>query len=163
MLVYIDTEFTSLEEPYLVSAGLVAEDRELYFEVVGISPLICSPFVQETVFPLLTGPVLQPIEIARQLADFLKPCGPEITFFCDAPRYDIGLLTPFLPAGLRWKYAVPSFLSDGPEHDFEMAFEKAFANGLRRHHALDDAKALAFAWSLVERPSSTKKGPVLGD
>lgn len=72
MLVFLDTEFTSFEEPYLVSAGLVAGERELYFEVAGVSPLICSSFARETVFPLLGGPKLQPLEIARQVTEFLE-------------------------------------------------------------------------------------------
>jgi cation transport regulator ChaB len=149
MLIFLDTEFTSLEEPYLVSAGLVAGERELYFEIAGVSPMICSPFVQATVLPLLAGPVLQPIEIAAQLIHFLHVCGPEVTFFCDAPRYDISLLMPFLPSALQWKYTVPSFLNDASEKAFNIAYEDAFASGLRRHHALDDAKALAAAWSAV--------------
>lgn len=149
MLIFLDTEFTSLEEPYLVSAGLVAGERELYFEIAGVSSRICSPFVQASVLPLLDGPVLRPIEIVTQLVDFLKPCGQKVTFFCDAPRYDIALLTPFLPSGLHWKYVVPSFSDEPSEQAFNMAYEDAFANGLRRHHALDDAKALAMAWSAV--------------
>ncbi|WP_162600546.1 MULTISPECIES: 3'-5' exoribonuclease [unclassified Massilia] len=152
MLIFLDTEFTSLEEPYLVSAGLVAGDRELYFELAGVSPEICSPFVQTTVLPLLGGPVLEPIEVSRQLAKFLESCSPSVTFFCDAPSYDIVLLTPFLPSDLRWKFAVPSFRDHPSEQFFNQTQEEAFANGLRRHHALDDAKALAAAWAKVDLP-----------
>jgi hypothetical protein len=151
MFVFIDTEFTSLEEPYLVSAGFIAGERTFYFEVAGVSPEICSSFVQENVMPLLDGPVLKPIEIAEKLAIFLKACGPEIIFFSDAPRYDIALLAPFLPGGLRWKSAVPSFEIPASVVVFEREKEKAFAQGLRRHHALDDAKALSLAWRALCR------------
>lgn len=145
MLVFLDTEFTGFDEPYLISAGLVADNREFYFELEGITPSICAHFVQQTVLPLLTGPVLRPIEVSKQLAAFLAPYGPEVTFVCDAPRYDIELLRPFLPASLPWNYAVPSFAEAAYEDNFNQALERAF-QGLRRHHALDDARALAQAW-----------------
>lgn len=148
VLVFLDTEFTSFDEPYLISAGLVAGARELYFELEGITPDICTPFVQQSVLPLLGGPVLRPIEVSNQLAAFLAPYGPDVTFFCDAPRYDVELLRPFLPASLRSNYAVPSF-ADAVDHDaFHQALERAF-HGRRRHHALDDARALAEAWRKV--------------
>jgi hypothetical protein len=151
LIIFLDTEFTSFEEPYLISIGLIADENELYFELAGISHEICAPFVQANVLPLLTGPVLKPIEGAEQLAAFLSLCGPEVTFFCDAPRYDITLLTPFLPSGLRWNYAVPSFQDAACEGLFERTRKNAFANGLRRHHALDDAKAIAAAWAATRR------------
>ena len=153
MRIFLDTEFTSFEEPYLVSAGLIAGNREIYFEVAGVSPAICSPFVQTTVLPLLSGHRLRPIEIATKLAEFLAPFGPEVTFFCDAPRYDIELLMPFLPVGLQWKCAVPSFHNPKCEQIFDIAKETAFASGLRRHHALDDARALATAWAVLSPTS----------
>ncbi|WP_281910909.1 hypothetical protein [Massilia varians] len=151
MIVFLDTEFTSFGEPYLISIGLVADQNELYFELSGVSPEICAPFVRANVLPLLTGPVLEPIEGSKQLAAFLSVCGPEVTFFCDAPRYDITLLTPFLPSGLRWSFAVPSFQDAACEDLFELTREKAFASGFRRHHALDDARALAAAWTAARR------------
>lgn len=150
MIIFLDTEFTSLEEPYLISIGMTAGEYDLYFEVSGVSREICSPFVQTNVLPLLTGPVLEPVEGAAHLAAFLALRGSEVTFFCDAPRYDITLLTPFLPNGLRWKFAVPSFRDATCERRFELAQEKAFASGLRRHHALDDAKALSAAWAALQ-------------
>jgi len=141
LIIFLDTEFTSFEEPYLISIGLVADKHELYFELSGVSREICAPFVQTNVLPLLTGPVLKPVEGAKRLATLLSLCGPEVTFFCDAPRYDIALLTPFLPSGLRWNFAVPSFQDAACDALFETTREKAFASGLRRHHALDDARA----------------------
>jgi hypothetical protein len=151
LIIFLDTEFTSFEEPYLISIGLVADENELYFELSGITREVCAPFVQDNVLPLLTGPMLTPIEGAKQLAAFLALYGPEVTFFCDAPRYDITLLTPFLPGGLHWNFAVPSFQDAACEDLFELIRENAFANGLRRHHALDDAKALAAAWAAIHR------------
>lgn len=145
VLVFLDTEFTGFDEPYLISAGLVAGSREFYFEIAGITSDICTPFVRQTVLSLLGGPVLRPIAVSHQLATFLAPCSPDVTFFCDAPRYDVELLRPFLSASLRWNYAVPSFAEAADEDDFNRTLEEAF-QGRRRHHALDDARALAQAW-----------------
>ena len=147
MLVFIDTEFSDLQEPYLISVGLVAADgRELYFEMEGVSPAICCPFVQETVIPLLEGPALTPIQAAERLSSFLTQCGGPVIFFTDAPRYDVELLTQFLPGNLVWTVAVPSFDTDADEIAYQSAYANAFACGLRRHHALDDARAACVAW-----------------
>jgi hypothetical protein len=165
-IIFLDTEFTSLSEPYLVSAGMVDEHgRELYLELEGISPEICSPFVVEHVLPLLDGPELRPADFARRICDFLcrytdlgssvpgRPLGDAgISLFCDAPRYDIELLKPFLPSGLRWEMAVPSFDSEPEENAFRREQEAAYAGGLRRHHALDDARALRRAWQALHPP-----------
>lgn len=147
MHIFIDTEFTDLKEPYLVAAALVAEDgRELYFELDGITGAVCSSFVRETVLPLLGGPVVQPIEAARQVAAFLSNYE-LVTFFTDAPRYNIQLLEPFLPQKLAWTVAVPSFETEEAEIAFQILYMQAFVKeGLRRHHALDDARALRCAW-----------------
>lgn len=147
MLIFVDTEFTSLAEPYLISAGLVAEDgRELYFELTGVSPAVCAPsFVQEVVVPLLDGPLLTPSQAADQVAEFLAPYE-SVTLFCDAPRYDVELLRPFLPGRLAWSFAVPSFETEADELAYQEAHNQAFVDGLRRHHALDDARAIRAAW-----------------
>lgn len=150
MIIFIDTEFTSLNEPYLISAGLVAEDgRELYFEMDGVSPLACSDFVVDNVLPLLEGPVLTPIEVAKQVSDYLGSDVNTVTLFCDAPRYDVELLKPFLPAKVRWQVAVPSFETEEEESGYRTAYQSAFRDGLRRHHALDDARAMQRAWQAI--------------
>lgn len=138
-----------------MSAGLVAGDSEFYFEVAGVSPAICSPFVKESVLPLLSGSPLQPIEIAAKLGAFLEPYRSDVTFFCSAPRYDIELLKPYLPASLHWRFAVPSFNDLASQELFEIAQERAFASGLRRHHALDDARALSVSWTAQYQPRRT--------
>lgn len=106
MLIYLNTEFTDLSEPYLISVGMVTAGRRLYLELSGVGVMPCSPFVRESVLPLLEGPVVRPIAVADRIAQFLAPCGGDVTFFCDSPRYDVELLGPFLPAQLRLAYAV---------------------------------------------------------
>lgn len=162
-IIFLDTEFTSLSEPYLISIGLIDEyGRELYLELEGISPEICSPFVIEHVLPLLDGSKLRPIDFAKRISDFFAFYSDsnssllsrlrgevEVSLFCDAPRYDIELLKPFLPPKLRWEMAVPSFGSELEENSFRLEQESAYASGLRRHHALDDARAMRRAWQLL--------------
>lgn len=106
---------------------------------------MCAPFVKMAVLPLFDGPVLTPDQAAERIAAFLAPYQ-TVTLFCDAPRYDIELLRPFLPGGLTWSVAVPSFETEADELAYEKAYIQAFANGLRRHHALDDARAMPAGW-----------------
>lgn len=145
MIVYLDTEFTGFRDPHLISAGLVCGDDELYFEVAGISLDLCTPFVIENVLPFLSGKGLSPTEISAKMATFLAQCGPEVTFLCDAPRYDVALIKPFIPATLRWHYSVPTFPTEVQFDAFteDLQFE---LDTLRQHHALDDARALAKIW-----------------
>lgn len=151
MLVFLDTEFTSFDEPYLISAGLIGVDgRELYFEMAGVSRTICSSFPSKAVWKHLGGPVVTPLEAAGQVANYLTPYGEAITFFTDAPRYDVELIRPFIPANIAISYAVPSFVDTDEEQIYRQAHKQAFASGLRRHHGLDDAKALRLAWGAVE-------------
>lgn len=153
MRIFLDTEFTGLHERYLISIGMVAVDgRELYVELAGVSPLVCSLFVRETVLPLLDGPSLAPAQVAARVAAFLAPCEGSVTFFSDAPRYDLEMLAPFLPQNLVWTFEVPSFETEEAEEAYRAAREAAFAGGLRHHHALDDARAMAQAWAAAGQP-----------
>lgn len=57
MRIYYDTEFTSLDgnvDGDMISAGFVTDDgREWYAEITDFNRNECSPFVVETVLPLL--------------------------------------------------------------------------------------------------------------
>jgi hypothetical protein len=157
MIVFLDTEFTDLHEPYLLAAGLVSEGgRELYFELPEVKPEICSSFVVQNVLPLLTGQTLNYSDVSDAIVKFFTGYSySEIVWFCDAPRYDVELLRPFLPPRLRWKVAVPSFETAGEELTYLSEQDKAFAGGLRRHHALDDARAMRYAWQVLYPIRST--------
>ena len=145
MIVYLDTEFTGFKNPQLISAGFVCGDREFYFEVHGIAPDMCSSFVVKNVLPLLSGDGLVSSEIIAKLGIFLGSCGDGLIFLCDAPRYDIALIKPYLPGALRWYYSVPSFPTKEQFELFSDEFQ-AELDTLRQHHALDDARALAKIW-----------------
>lgn len=53
MNVFIDTEFTDLLEPILISIGMVADTGEEFYAEVPYPDNKCTPFVREAVLPLL--------------------------------------------------------------------------------------------------------------
>lgn len=54
MLVFLDTEFTRMDRPNLISLALVTEDGlEFYAERTDYDPRQCSEFVRERVLPQL--------------------------------------------------------------------------------------------------------------
>lgn len=56
MLVFLDTEFTDLDSPRLISIGLVAQDgQQFYGELTDWKLQECSSFVIEAVLPHLEG------------------------------------------------------------------------------------------------------------
>jgi len=93
MIVFLDTEFTSIsEQACLMSLGLAAENGELFYvEIIdGWSMAQCSDFVKEIVIPQL-----KPNEYARSafqagllIVDFLESLGPDVRIATDAPDFD---------------------------------------------------------------------------
>ena len=153
--VFIDTEFTGLGQrcPHLISIGLISEDGQhtFYAELTPESYMEkVTPWVQDNVLPLLESGdhVLQPDTLRKQLADWLTSLG-EVVIATDEPEYDIAFLRALLE---RWPTNVakePLRLNMNYLHDFdafEATMDAAYASGLRRHHALDDAKANRFGW-----------------
>ena len=59
MILFLDTEFTSLDEPDLISIGLSSEDggHEFYAERTDFDRLDCSEFVRAAVLPKLGRPM----------------------------------------------------------------------------------------------------------
>ncbi|GGI16929.1 3'-5' exoribonuclease [Oxalicibacterium faecigallinarum] len=51
--VFIDTEFTDFNDPYLISIGMAAASGEEFYAEVPYPAHACSAFVRETVIPLL--------------------------------------------------------------------------------------------------------------
>ncbi len=70
----------------------------------------------------------------------------------------VKLVTDSLSWDWPWIQEISSLVGTWPENvdgkpevlvqsqEFDVAVEKAFAGGLRRHHSLDDAKANRIAW-----------------
>ena len=160
MLIFFDTEFTDLHwEAKLISVGLVAEDgREFYAELSDTYQIAdCGDFTREVVLPLLEGgeawltlPGLS-LRLGNWLEDFEQP----VTLATDSIEWDWPWIKMIFSNPMTW----PTNLNHSPEEllfdadvgeSFNDAVELAFIGGLRRHHALDDAKANRLGWLAVE-------------
>ena len=156
MDLFLDTEFTSLKAPRLISLALVAESGEhIYVEVDDWwAP---TKFVRHAVLPLLTGPRLTRAEAGRAVRSFLEACGPS-HIWTDSPIYDgpllrdlVGDAPSYVLKTLGANSVKPGVYEVMDLHRYQQALEAEFAKGtLRRHHALDDAKASCAAWQATK-------------
>ena len=153
MLIFLDTEFTGLGQrwPRLISIGLIDEDGQTFYAELPPASYLpkVTPWVAANVLPLLdgAGAVQQGRDLCAHLANWIAERGPA-QVVTDAPNFDFRFLESMLspwPPNLDRTPIVPKFDAEAGER-FVNAIEKAFAQGLRRHHALDDAKALRLAW-----------------
>lgn len=138
--VFFDSEFTNLRAPTLISVGAVATDATAFYcELQDWPADQASDFVRATVLPLLDGDAV-PLSVARAafvawLAERARD--KPVTIVSDS-GYDrqslIWLLgAEDLPDNVAWQH-VP--------FPYEHLDEVTRTLGLRRHHALDDARAL---------------------
>lgn len=160
MLIFFDTEFTDLHsDARLISIGLVAEDgeRTFYAELSDTyEQKQCGDFTKLEVLPLLEGgdKVLTIHKLTLNLGNWLEDFGEPVTLACDSLAWDwpwiqaIFQIEGTWPANLARKPSILQFDADTGER-FNDALEKAFAAELRRHHALDDAKANRLGWIAV--------------
>ena len=138
--VFIDSEFTDLTAPQLISIGAVATDATAFYaELQGWNVERASAFVQSTVMPLLDGDAV-PVELGAQaLTEWLEERSrlTPTTIISDSGFDRWALAELFgredLPPNVRWQ-RVPIA--------YEALDEAAQQLKLRRHHALDDARAL---------------------
>ena len=138
--VFIDSEFTRLHQPELISIGAVATDATAFYaEVRGWSPDRTSEFVREVVMPLLDGDAV-PMEMAAEaFAAWLdERAGRAPTTIISDSGFDRWAIAELLgseelPAGVEWKRVTVAY------EELDQATQ---ALDLRRHHALDDARAL---------------------
>lgn len=157
MLVFFDTEFTDLHrDAKLVSIGLVSEggDRSFYAELSdAYEPNECGDFTRETVLPLLEGgaALMTMDEVSLRVGDWIKGFRQPMKLATDSLEWDWPWIQKLFTAPQAWltnldsKPEILLFDADVGEK-FNDALERAFAGGLRQHHALDDAKANRFAW-----------------
>lgn len=158
MNVFLDTEFTGLGQPSprLISIGLVAEDgRSFYAELAPENYMdTITPWVVANVLPLLDGGecVMQPDELRQRLVAWIGGLG-SVRIDCDLKDYDMAFLRAILdpwPTNVDPNARTLQFNFDRGTR-FANAIEKAFAKGkLRRHHALDDAKANRLGWMAAQ-------------
>ena len=138
--VFIDSEFTNLRTPQLISFGAVATDSTAFYaELQGWDARSVSPFVRDAVIPLLDGDAV-PLDVgASALAEWLGERARRMptTVISDSGFDRWALAELFgkedLPMNVRWQ-RVPIA--------YEALDEAIEQLKLRRHHALDDARAL---------------------
>ncbi len=157
MLLFLDTEFTGLmADPNLISIGLVSEDgHEFYAELTDTWEMEeCDPFVQEQVLPLLESGNVQMTwnELTERLPAWIAGFGQPVRIASDAVAADWEWIQKICYASGHWPRNLshqPVALPSGAE-EFERAREQAYQSGLRRHHALDDAKTAYLSWVAVK-------------
>ena len=170
----MDTEFTDPDEAELLSVALVAEDgRECYVELLDdVLEAHSSEFVRAEVLPQL-GKVPGAransyADLGERVAGFLASLGPAFDICYDLPLDKELLLHALmrtqewsrLAKGVRWRNVVietepEANDTDGAAEKRHEAVEASYANslndGLRRHHAVADARALKDAYAAVNR------------
>jgi diamine N-acetyltransferase len=138
--VFIDSEFTSLETPELISVGAVATDSTAFYaEVRGWNPERATDFVKQVVIPLLDGDAVPLPMAAEAFSTWLdERAGRAPTTIISDSGFDRWALAELLgredlPGGIEWKRVPISY---------EELDDATKLLSLRRHHALDDARAL---------------------
>jgi hypothetical protein len=156
--VFFDTEFTGLiVDPKLISIGFVDEtgERTFYAE---LSDTWCledvGEFARTAVLPQLEGgaALMTMSELGQRLTSWLAGFSEPVKLATDSLGWDWPWIQEiFYELGV-WPANVdgqPLLLTMNYLNDydgFSPAVEKAFTGGLRRHHALDDAKANRLGW-----------------
>ena len=160
MLLFLDCEFTSLDEASeLISAALVPErgGEHLYLESGDFTLSHCSDFVKANVLPHLNDSAQRPTleAIARRFRKFIVERNEGCLIAADN-RWDWHYLLQLLalagswPANLdreflhlRWNVLTPDRqeVAETIRHDYLAA--------RRSHHALDDATANCLAFAVV--------------
>jgi len=148
MLVFFDTEFTELGiDSRLISIGFVSENggHEFYAELSDTHTLSdVSDFARQAVLPLLEAgkSLMTMLELAEKLKVWIEGLEEDVTLATDSISWDWPWLHEVFYEANTWplNLAVKPFLLKQTS-EFNLAVEKGFASGLRRHHALDDAKA----------------------
>ena len=158
MRVFFDTEFTELGiDPRLISIGLIAEDgqREFYAELSDTYTIDdCGDFARLAVIPKLAGAEVRMslAELGDRLYDWFSSFGEPVVLVTDSLAWD----WPWIQE-IFYDRPWPDSLSPAPEiigqtPEFRCAVEVAVTkHRLRRHHALDDAKANRLAWIAINQ------------
>jgi RimJ/RimL family protein N-acetyltransferase len=141
--VFIDSEFSSLESPVLLSFGAVTADGQTFYaELEQDRPVAYSKFVERSVLPLMENFPMARTEAAGQFLHWLREQadGRVVRVISDSgfDRWALGELlgAEDPPDGALWQRA-PVAYSELDRLSEELR--------LRRHHAMDDAVALRCA------------------
>lgn len=145
MRLFLDTEFTDLNNRDLISIGLVSEcgQHEFYAERNDFIMAWCNDFVRAEVLPHLGNvETVSREELKSQLYEFISNIGEEVVIACDFVG-DFDLLKNALDAELPPNLSSSWFnFSDYKDsYVFYFAASEFHNLGNPRHHALHDAHA----------------------
>lgn len=148
MNIFMDTEFTDLLDPILISIGMVADTGEKFYAEVPYPDDKCTPFVREAVLPQLghhpdfscsisdlSAKLRQWLQLVRKDDETVYLCFDYTTdwdLFLDSIQFRIA---PWMQGKLI-----------NAEIDDILLYEFYKNTGLFRHHALHDALANQFAY-----------------
>lgn len=158
MKVFFDTEFSSLtERPLLISIGFITEcgTNNFYAE---LSDTYCSSdlsqFSLEHVIPLLECKKITLKQLSNDLSQWLSEINDEIELASDNAAWDWRLLLEILDKNWPNNVSLECYLLNlNYLYDADAyydAVQNAYDNGLRKHHALDDAVAIRLGWLASE-------------
>lgn len=143
--IFIDTEFTDLLNFDLISIALVCGEDYFYAERSDYDDSLCEAFTREAVLPQLGQVIALPWDaLTRALRDWLvkyKDMTPVLSF---DNVIDFGLLRELLGETPPW-LATQNIRDNLDQAALQGYFR---ANQLRRHHALNDARANQYAYSV---------------
>jgi hypothetical protein len=168
--IFLDTEFTNLMNPDLISIGLITEDgnHELYMERNDYDKKSSSQFVREMVEPYLMTNGMRFNEMSARLYVWLDELPDKYQIMVDYPddwRLFMDLLDEDLPKNIHGEpsYVYPQLetnavmkgMKDDSMLETIIAVRNSFKDGfsdffytfkLPSHHALNDAKANRYGW-----------------
>ena len=154
MILFLDTEFTSLEQanPSLISLALVDERGSYFYAELPPASYIhrASPWVQANVLPLLWGGSYRvPItELPERLITWIEAIEDRAMIVTDSPDFDFDLmLKPLLdpwPRNLARQPMIFDSYAMGTNRQAWLSGVMADYHSVERpdHHALHDAQAL---------------------
>jgi hypothetical protein len=175
----VDTEFTSLKKPQLISIAMICGEHEFYRELSDFDAARCSPFVLKDVLPHLGAPAQRKSkkDVAKDLGQWIDELELDCFLVSDALDWDMPLVSRLIegwPARLS-KTAVwfplhgkrTEWSEDRHQHRViarmvEVTYQTTLKHG-QAHHALNDTRALAAAWKTAlawgwEGPTIEGKG-----
>ena len=167
MLVFLDTEFTRLTRPDLISLALVSEDgREFYAERTDYFETQCSDFVRQTVQPLLgrvPGAACSQPELTDRVRQWFKNLPEPATVVFDSEKDWLLLAVAMLgrphskpPGDFAKRLYLDSAIITQPV--FEQAHKLTYTPEWPMHHALADARALRAGYGAFRQKFGEKFG-----
>ncbi len=148
MLIFIDTEFTNLQNPQLISIGLAAATGETFYAEVPYRHEQCSDFVKEVVIPLIgaspTTDFCSVDELCVRLSTwFFIVKHQHAIEVCFDSEFDWQLFSQIFdnkPPAFCRKRNINYEVSELLRYEFHQKYERP------EHHALNDAEALRYAF-----------------